>query len=126
MIAASAREEATMARITGLVYIVPVRDLDRAARFYGDAFGMEVVFRTEQIAFVGNPVSDSSLGLLLDPEHAGEGPQNVGLHVDHAVDLNVAAADVEAAGGRIVERGEHAPGVPFARVADPDGNVLEM
>jgi catechol 2,3-dioxygenase-like lactoylglutathione lyase family enzyme len=115
-----------MARITGLLYIVPVRDLDRAARFYQDAFGMEVVFRGERIVFVGNSGNESSLGLLLDPEHAGEGPRNVGLHVDHAVDLNVAVADVEAAGGRIVERGEHAAGVPFARFADPDGNVLEM
>ena len=114
-----------MAKITGLVYIVPVRDLDRAVRFYGDAFGMEVQFRNAAIAFVGNPGSDSSMGLLLDPEHAGSGPQNVGLHVDHAIDLNVAVADVEAAGGTIVER-EHAPGVPFARFADVDGNVLEM
>jgi catechol 2,3-dioxygenase-like lactoylglutathione lyase family enzyme len=30
------------------------------------------------------------------------------------------------ADGTIVERGEHAPGVPFARIADPDGNVLEI
>jgi predicted enzyme related to lactoylglutathione lyase len=115
-----------MARITGLIYIVPVRDLDRAAKFYADAFGMEVQFRNDAIAFVGNPGSDSAIGLLLDPEHAGGGPQNVGLHVDHAIDLNAAVADVEAAGGTIVERGEHAPGVPFARFADVDGNLLEM
>lgn len=31
----------------------------------------------------------------------------------------------EAAGG-IVAQDERAPGVPFARFADPDGNVLEM
>ena len=35
-------------------------------------------------------------------------------------------ADVERAGGKILERGEHAPGVPFARIADPDGNVFEI
>jgi len=29
-------------------------------------------------------------------------------------------------GGGMAERGEHAPGVPFARIADPDVNVLEM
>ena len=27
---------------------------------------------------------------------------------------------------RVVERAEHAPGVPYARIADPDGNVLEI
>ena len=58
--------------------------------------------------------------------NAGNGPQNVGFHVDHAVDHDNAIRDVEAAGGRILERGEHAPGVPFARFADPDGNVLEI
>jgi catechol 2,3-dioxygenase-like lactoylglutathione lyase family enzyme len=33
---------------------------------------------------------------------------------------------VEAAGGRLVERGEHAPGIPFAYVADPDGYLIEL
>jgi predicted enzyme related to lactoylglutathione lyase len=115
-----------VARITGLVFIVPVRDLDRAVAFYHAAFGMEEVFRADVIAFVGNPGSDSSLGLLLDPEHAGAGPQNVGLHVDHAIDHEIAVRDVEAAGGRVVQRGEHAPGVPFARIADVDGNIIEI
>jgi catechol 2,3-dioxygenase-like lactoylglutathione lyase family enzyme len=115
-----------MARITGLVFIVPVTDLDRSVAFYKQAFGMEEVFRNEQIAFVGGAGSDSSMGLLLDPENAGKGPQNVGLHVDHAIDHNEAVRDVEAAGGLIVERGEHGPGIPFATFSDPDGNVLEI
>lgn len=115
-----------MAKITGLVFILPVRDLDRAARFYADAFGLEQVYRSEGICFMGSAGSDSSFGLLLDPEHAGAGPQNVGLHVDHAVAPDDAVRDVEAAGGTIVERGEHAPGVPYARIADPDGNVIEI
>ena len=113
-----------MAKITALSYIVPVRDLDRAVAFYKTAFGLEEVFRAEQIVFVGNPGGGAELGLLRDPEHAGSGPMNVGLHVDHAVADGVAARDVEAAGGKILERGEHAPGVPFARITDPDGNEL--
>jgi len=113
-----------MARITALSYIVPVRDLEQAVRFYCQAFDLEEVFREEQIVFVGHPDGDTAVGLLLDPENAGSGPQTVGLHVDHAVDPDIAVRDVEAAGGRVVERGEHAPGVPFARIADPDGNVL--
>ena len=115
-----------MARITALSYIVPVRDLDRAVKFYADAFGLEEVFRADRIVFVGLPGTDSALGILHDPEHAGSGPQNVGFHVDHAVPHGDAIRDVETAGGRIIERGEHAPEVPFARFADPDGNVLEI
>ena len=115
-----------MAKITALGYVVPVRDLEKAARFYCDAFDLRPVFRTEQIVFVGIPGTDTALGLLLDPEHAGSGPMHVGMHVDHAVGLEAAIKDVEAAGGTVIERAEHAPGVPFARIADPDGNVLEI
>jgi len=31
-----------------------------------------------------------------------------------------------AAGGRLVERGQHAPGVEFASIADPDGYLVEL
>jgi catechol 2,3-dioxygenase-like lactoylglutathione lyase family enzyme len=115
-----------MARITALSYVLPVRDLDEAARFYKAAFGLEEVFRGDRIVFVGIAGTESAVGLLLDPANAGAGPQNIGLHVAHDVGLDAAIRDVEAAGGRIIERSEHAPGVPFARMADPDGNVLEI
>jgi predicted enzyme related to lactoylglutathione lyase len=113
-----------LAKITALSYIIPVRDLDAAVAFYCKAFELQEVFRAEQIVFVGHPEGETAIGILLDAEHAGNGPQNVGVHVDHAIDHAGAIRDVEAAGGKILERGEHAPDVPFARVADPDGNVL--
>lgn len=115
-----------MAKVTALIYIMPVRDLDKAAKFYCDAFDLRRVFENEGIVFVGIPGTDSAVGLLLDPEHAGDGPMNIGLHVDHAVGLDAAIVDVEKAGGKVLERGQHAPDVPFARIADPDGNVLEI
>lgn len=113
-----------MAKITSLLFIVPVRDLEKAVRFYGDAFELQEVFRNEQIVFMGIPATDSAVGLLRDDNSAGSGPQNVGFHIDHAVKLDDAIEDVKRAGGNVLERGEHAPGVPFARFADPDGNVL--
>jgi len=115
-----------VARITSLLFIVPVRDLDRASAFYRAAFELEEVYRNEGIVFVGIPGTEVSMGLLLDPEHAGDGPQNVGLHVDHALDRDEVLRAIEAAGGRVVERGEHAPEVPYALIADPDGNMLEV
>jgi len=115
-----------MAKITALGYVVPVRDLEAAARFYCDAFELRPVFQNENIVFIGIPGGDTALGLLLDPTNAGSGPMHVGLHVDHAVGLEAAITDVESAGGKVIERSEHMPGVPFARIADPDGNVLEI
>jgi len=115
-----------MARITALSFIMPVRDLEAAVRFYCAAFDLKEVYRGERIVFVGVPGGETAVGILLDPENAGAGPQNIGFHVDHAVGLDAAIGDVEAAGGRVLERSEHAPGVPFARIADPDGNVFEI
>ncbi|HLB26773.1 MAG TPA: VOC family protein [Dehalococcoidia bacterium] len=115
-----------MAKVTSLLFVVPVGDVERAVRFYCDAFDLQEVFRGEQIVFVGIPGTDTALGILHDPAAAGSGPQHVGLHLDHAINLDDAVRDIERAGGGIIERGEHAPGVPFARISDPDGNVLEV
>jgi hypothetical protein len=41
-------------------------------------------------------------------------------------DLDVAIKDVQKAGGRLLERGEHSPGIPYASVTDPDGYVIEL
>ena len=40
--------------------------------------------------------------------------------------LDAAIADVERAGGQLIERGERAPGDPFAYIADPDGYRIEL
>src|SRR5205809_3781996 len=99
-----------MPKITALTFVVPVRDVDKAVRFYCDAFGLEEVFRGENIVFVGLPGSDTAVGILQNADEAGSGPQYVGLHVDHAIKLDDAVGDVERAGGSVLERGEHAPG----------------
>jgi catechol 2,3-dioxygenase-like lactoylglutathione lyase family enzyme len=37
-----------------------------------------------------------------------------------------AVSRAQDAGGWLLERGEHAPGIPFASVADPDGYTVEI
>jgi predicted enzyme related to lactoylglutathione lyase len=118
--------EDQMSKITALSFIVPAADLDRAVAFYASAFGLEEVFRMPEIVFMGIPGTDSALGILLDKGGAGGGPRHVGFHVDHALKLDDVLDGITSAGGRVVERGEHAPDVPFARIADPDGNILEI
>jgi catechol 2,3-dioxygenase-like lactoylglutathione lyase family enzyme len=115
-----------MAKITSLLFVMPVRDVEKAVRFYREAFELEEVYRGENIVFVGIPGTDTAVGILQDTAAAGSGPQHVGFHVDHAINHDDAVHDVEHAGGVILERGDHAPGVPFARIADPDGNVFEV
>ena len=43
-----------------------------------------------------------------------------------AGEFDLAIDEVEAAGGRLIKRGEHAPGVPFAYVKDLDGYTIEL
>jgi predicted enzyme related to lactoylglutathione lyase len=115
-----------VAKINALSYVLPVKNLDAASTFYREAFDLEEMFRNEGIVFVGVPGSETAVGLLLLPEEAGQGPRHVGMHVDHDLDRASVLDGVKSAGGRVIEEGEHGPGVEWARIADPDGNELEI
>ena len=119
-----------MIETEGLTHLhLRVGDLDRSLRFYQGVFGMQEKFRDGDLVFLNTPGSGDSL--TLNP--GDEGPVGHGGGVDHfgfrlrpSVSVDDAIAEVEAHGGRLVSRGEHAPGVPYAYVADPDGYVIEL
>lgn len=108
-----------------------VANLDRSIRFYGVAFGMEEKFRDgDDLVFLNTPGTHDSLALHLVPDdrRVGQsgGYEHFGITVVERDKLDDAIAAVEAAGGGLVEKGEHAPGVPYAYVRDPDGYVIEI
>jgi catechol 2,3-dioxygenase-like lactoylglutathione lyase family enzyme len=114
-------------RTAGLDHVhLWVGDVGAALRFYGEVFGAEESFRVgERLVFVTLP--DAPGVIALDGRSEEErNPEHVGLRLAEEADYDEATAAVERAGGRLLERGEHAPGVPYAYVADPDGNVLEL
>lgn len=122
-----------MIRTKGLYHIhLVVRDLERSLRFYRDVFGMEEQFRSgENMVFVSTPGSDDLVTLNRDPAEVDQAGVNGGIghfgfKLTDASDLDAAIAEVERAGGRLVRRGEHAPGAPFAYVKDPDGYLIEL
>lgn len=102
-----------------------VADVERAARFYRDAFGAREALRVgERLVFVALPAGGI---VALDARPEGErNPPHVGIGLAEGEDLDAAVREMERAGGQLVERGEHAPGVPYAYVADLDGNVIEL
>ncbi len=117
-----------MANLAGIGHVhLIVADHERAARFYGEAFGLKEHFRLrDRLVFMGN---DDATLIVLDGEQpvAGRGDiEHVGLSLAPGQNLDAAVEDVVRAGGRVVQRGEHAPGMPFAYVTDPDGNRLEL
>jgi catechol 2,3-dioxygenase-like lactoylglutathione lyase family enzyme len=122
-----------MIRTQGLTHIhLVVRDLDRSLRFYQSVFGMEERFRDgPKMIFLNTPGSQDLITLNEDPAEAqlagvNGGVAHFGFRLANSTDLDTAIAEIEAAGGKLIRRGEHAPGVRFAYVEDPDGYVIEL
>jgi catechol 2,3-dioxygenase-like lactoylglutathione lyase family enzyme len=112
-----------------------VAEHDRAIAFYRDVFGMQERFRDGPIVFLASPDGDDSLALHLattNEERARVGQQggweHFGIHLpDRSADgVDAAVERVKAAGGRVLDRGEHAPDVHYAYVADLDGYAIEI
>lgn len=108
-----------------------VADLERSMRFYGEAFGMEEKFRDgPDLVFLNTPGTHDSLALHLvhGDARVGEsgGYEHFGITVLDRASLDHAIAAVEAAGGTLVQKGEHPSGAPYAYVRDPDGYVIEI
>ena len=122
-----------MIRSKGLAHIqLTVRDLERSLAFYTRVFGVKECFREGgHMVFLNTPASEDLITLNQDPGDAVRAGDNGGINhfgfrlVD-AADMDAAVREVQAAGGTLISRGEHAPGVPFAYVRDPDGYVIEL
>jgi catechol 2,3-dioxygenase-like lactoylglutathione lyase family enzyme len=122
-----------MIETEGLTHLhIVVRDIGRSLRFYQAVFGMEEMFREgSTLIFLRTPGADDTLTLNEDPglrDDAGRsgGVQHFGFRLRDKADLDRVVEEVGAAGGRLLRRGEHEPGHPFAYVADPDGYTIEL
>lgn len=110
-----------------------VADHGRSVSFYRDVFGMEVDFEEGTILFLHSPNRHDDLALHLavtDDEKARVGLlggfEHFGITVKDRARLDECIALVIAAGGALVDKGEHAPGIPYAYITDPDGYVIEI
>ena len=110
-----------------------VVDHGRSVSFYRDVFGMEVGFRDGDILFLHSPNRRDDLGFHLavtDDEKARVGLQggfeHFGITVKDRQQLDDCIALAIAAGGALIDKGEHAPGIPYAYITDPDGYVIEI
>ena len=118
-----------MVRTHGLTHLnLAVRDVERSVRFYQQVFGVEPYWREEGIVHVKTPESHDVITFEQKSEGAGEsgGIAHFGFRLIDPEDIDKAVSDAERAGGRLLRRGEFAPGYPYAYVSDPDGYEVEI
>ncbi|MGY1734481.1 VOC family protein [Geodermatophilus sp. SYSU D00684] len=99
-----------------------VTDLDRARRFYADAFGWRFTDYGPGYAGIqdpGDPASEVG-GLRLDDEVRPGGP----LVLLYSADLDASVDAVTSAGGRVVDGPYAFPGGRRFSFTDPSGNQL--
>jgi catechol 2,3-dioxygenase-like lactoylglutathione lyase family enzyme len=118
-----------MVRTHGLTHIsLAVSDPDRSLQFYRTVFGVEEYYRDATSIQVQGPGPHDVLAFEKDTEAAGRagGIAHFGFRLTQPEDIDMAVRTVTEAGGRLLRRGEFAPGLPFAYVADPDGYEIEI
>lgn len=118
-----------MVKTYGLTHIsLAVRDPERSLRFYQQVFGVEEMFRDETSIQAQTPGRQDVIAFERNASWAGRsgGVSHFGFRLVAPGAIEMAVQEVERAGGKVVRRGEFAPGVPFAYVHDPDGYEIEI
>jgi len=113
----------------GLTHInLAVRDAERSLRFYKQVFGVEEYSRADGLIHTKTPGSWDVITFDPGAPHPGEsaGVVHFGFRLVDPNDIGKAVQEVEAAGGKMLRRGEFAPGFPYAYVGDPDGYEIEI
>ena len=109
-------------KVTKVLYMLWVTDMDRAVAFYSDVIGLYV--HTQSPSWSELTLGDSTVAL-----HQGTNDSfrmtGLSFEVD---DIDDACREIEAAGGSIVHppRDGGIPGLRLAEVTDPDGNRIQL
>ena len=117
-----------MVKTYGLSHIsLSVRDLERSCAFYEGLLGARVVHREADGVQLQTPGCHDIIALE-KREGAGApgGVAHFGFRLVDAKDIDLAIEAAKRGGGTLLRRGEFAPGMPFAYVADPDGYAIEI
>ena len=105
----------------GLTHIsLAVKDPDRSLKFYQQVFGVNEHYRDEDSIQVQGPGPHDVIAFERDTRAAGKpgGIIHFGFRLTCPKDIEKAVKEVKGAGGKILRRGEFAPGFPFVYVAD--------
>jgi catechol 2,3-dioxygenase-like lactoylglutathione lyase family enzyme len=118
-----------MIRTFGLTHIaLAVTDPHRSAVFYSTVFGMKTVYESDDFVQLQTPGAYDVLVLQRDATRAGRegGVVHFGFRLQDPAQIEAAAEQVEASGGRIRERGESFQGSRTSFFEDPEGYEVEV
>ena len=112
----------------GLTHLsLSVADPDRSLAFYRALFGVREYFRDERSIQVQGPGPHDVIAF---ERRAGAGRaggiDHFGFRLTDPAQIDEAVRQAEAAGAKILRRGEFSPGFPFVYIADPDGYTIEI
>jgi catechol 2,3-dioxygenase-like lactoylglutathione lyase family enzyme len=112
-----------------------VSDIQRSLRFYQEAFGLQVRFwEGQRMVSLGSPgardlsrcVKSTSVRRSAAVAYRSGGVSHFGFGLSQPGHFDESVQQIEQAGGKLLRLREHAPGVPYAYFADPDGYVIEI
>lgn len=112
----------------GLTHIsLSVADPERSLAFYRRLFGVREVHRDEKSIQVTGPGLHD---VIVFERRAGHGEtggiDHFGFRLTDPEHIDEAVREAEAAGARILRRGEFSRGFPYVYIADPDGYTIEI
>lgn len=113
----------------GLTHIaLAVKDPVRSFGFYQQVLGLIAVYESDDFIQAQTPGARDVLVFERRSRSVGrmDGVLHFGFRVRRPADIEVAAAAIRAAGGRITEQGEFVPGEPYVFFTDPDGYKVEI
>jgi len=117
----------------GLTHIaIAVTDLNRTLAFYQKVFDVKVMYHQDDFLQVTTPgandiiVFEKKIAIPIDIGTNTGGIAHFGFRLKKAKDIEEMAKRIEAAGGKITDKGEFVPGEPYIFFKDPDGYEVEV
>jgi catechol 2,3-dioxygenase-like lactoylglutathione lyase family enzyme len=113
----------------GLTHVaLAVKDVQRSLAFYSRVLGVVPVYQEQDSIQAQTPGTHNVLVFERDPKRAGRrgSVAHFGFRLVRPVPVSTIVARVKKAGGKVLSKGECAPGLPYVFFEDPDGYEVEV
>lgn len=113
----------------GLTHVaLSVRDVKQSLKFYQQVLGVVPVYEEDGSIQAQTPGTRDVLVFERNPKRAGKsgGVAHFGFRLVKPVAVSAIVRKVQRAGGKVLSKGQFAPGLPYVFFTDPDGYEVEV